>query len=572
MPLKVPPIKEFPADGRTWRLEWFGAVERTPPEARIEVLLRRGKVGVRYPHDPKHHFDGETWRARIGVGQLPFLTIGSLWSNRRSLGKSTGDELNLPEVTISSGSVRLIRAETKLEHGYWAVPPFALRIETDMRCAKCLAIEHGGDPYAILLPVAEAIRFYYGVSTDLAHVTFSGGLQHSPHDIYDATLTGMLQERNRMVVRLHQWLADDDAWIIGRSLGSQIAAAGMARVYDSLVENSINQRPMFPECGLPFEGNSRWKARGRILPGSVPGSKRFLIFELLRCTSSFPFDELEVMRTNDSTRAPVETDLPEEEKRPGWAKVPSKPELSGYEELQSTNAPDASVAVTQIPLAGERFAALIGKEIHKTLKEQCRYKSSSFACSDEVDSFGTGEADLAEGVTVAPLKATIVDAARQRAKGLPASLEIVETLVAALNEAPGVSAELRQPSPEIAVLPPTKPRRLLQWSYLNFKAKKWRQVAIVDIRFNGRASSFIEFELRPTEKRAAALLCSPTEFPLSDHVVGELLKQLARARGVWANIPRARWAGVEVKRYNHTRSSVEIFAAVLLRDMCSSDG
>jgi hypothetical protein len=572
MPARIPRIEEFPSDDRIWRLEWFGAVERTPAEARIEVLLRPGKAGVLRPRDPKQHFDAETRRVKIGVGQLPFLTVGSLWRNKRSLGDSTGDELKLPEVKINAGTVRLIRAETKLEHGYWAVPPFALKIEVDVLPAKCLAIEHGGDPYAILLPVAEAIRFYYAASTDLAHITFSGGLQHSPNEIYDVSLTGLLRERNRMVVRLRQWLADDDAWIIGRSLASPVAAAGMARVYDSLVENSVNQRPMFPECGLPFEGTTRWKARCKTLPGPVPGSKRFLIFELLRCTASFPFDELEVMRTNDSTRAPVETDLPEGEKRPGWAKVPSKPELSGDEELQSTNSPNASVAVTQIPLAGERFAALAGRRILKTLKEQCRYKASSFVRPAEVDSFGTGEADHAEGPAVGPLKASLADVARQRNKGLPASLEMLETLVEVLNDTPRVVAELRPASPGIAVLPPVKPRRLVQWSYLSFNAKKWRQVAIVDIRFDGRASSFVEFELRPSEKRAAALLCSPTELPVSDYVVGEMLKQLARARGVWANIPRARWVGVEVKRFNHSRSSVDILAAALLRDMCSSDG
>jgi hypothetical protein len=309
-----------------------------------------------------------------------------------------------------------------------------------------------------------------------------------------------------------------------------------------------------------------------MLPGPVSGSKRFLIFELLRCTSSFPFDELEVMRTNDSTKAPEETDLPEEEKRPGWAMVPSKPKLPGNEELQSTIAPDASIAVTQIPLAGERFAALTGKKINKTLKEQCRYKSSSFVRSAEVDSVGTGEADHAEGSAVGPLKATIADMVRQRNKALPASLEMLEALVEVLNETPGVVAELRSASPGIAVLPPVKPRRLVQWSYLSFRAKKWRQVAIVDIRFDGRASSFVEFELRPNEKRAAALLRSSSELPVSDHVIGELLKQLSRVRGVWANIPSARWAGVDVKRYNHTRSSVDVLAAVLLRDMCSSRG
>lgn len=566
MRAKVPPIKEFPADDRTWRIEWFGAVERTPAEARVEVLLRRVKAGVLRPRNAKEHFDAETWRVKIGVGQLPFLAIGSLWRNKRALGVSTGDELKLPEVDIDPSTVRLIHAGTKLEHGYWAVPPFALKIEADERAAKCLAIEHDGDPYAILLPVAEAIRFYYAVSTDLAHITFSGGLQRSPNDIYDASLTGMLCERSRMVVRLREWLSDDDAWIIGRSLVSPVARAGMALVYGSLAKNSVNQRPMFPVCGLPFEGPTRWKARGRMLPGPVPGPKRFLIFELLRCTSSFPFDELEVMRTNDSTKAPEETDLPEEEKRPAWARVPSKPELSGDEEVQSTNSPDASIAVTQIPLAGERFTALAGKKIQKTLKEQCKYKSRSFASVAEVDSLGSGEAQTSDQA-IGPIKAVQASLERPRRKGLPASLEMLGALVDALNEIPGIVANVRPASTEISVLPATKPTRLTQWSYLNFRVRKWRQVVVVDILCNGRAGSFVEFELRPGEKRAAALLCSLTELPPSDFVVAGLLNQLARVRGVWANVPREGCGELSIKRYNHTRSSPEMFAASLIRDL-----
>src|SRR5690606_2375671 len=117
---------------------------------------------------------------------------------------------------------------------------------------------------------------------------------------------------------LRQWLADDDGWVIGRILGDGHAHKGVTRIYDSLLKSTANRAAVFPECGLPFRGATDWSTRGIELPVDG-GGKRWLIHELLRCSAPFPFDELEVVRDNDGTRADPDTDVPEDEKRPAWS-------------------------------------------------------------------------------------------------------------------------------------------------------------------------------------------------------------------------------------------------------------
>jgi hypothetical protein len=291
MPTRIPPIREFPKDDRTWRIDWLGAVERHASEALIDVFLSPGKAGIAKPEKQGHFEAGEAVKIQVGVGQLPFLAIGTLWKNRRRMMGTVGTELMLSGIQVSSETVRLVDAGTLLSEDpkRWMIPPFDHKIDSAARRSRCFAIEYDGDPYGILLPVAEAIRFYYAVSTDLAHIVFSGGFQLDLDSIINTADFGMVPGAERMYLKRRRWLSDADGWIIGRVLGSPQAASGVARVYDSLLQHSANAVSAFPECGLPFEGATRWQARGVPLFREKGTGSSFLILELLRCSAPFPF-------------------------------------------------------------------------------------------------------------------------------------------------------------------------------------------------------------------------------------------------------------------------------------------
>ncbi len=161
----------------------------------------------------------------------------------------------------------------------------------------------------------KAIRFYYAVSTDLAHVVLSSAFQLHLHTLIDTGISDPLRDSNRMVVRLRQWLADNDGWVIDRILGDSHARDGVTRVYDSLL---ANWAAIFSECGLPFRGATDCSTRDVELPID-DGGKRWLTHELLSCSAPFPFDKLEVVCDNDGTQVGPDTDLPEDEKRLTWS-------------------------------------------------------------------------------------------------------------------------------------------------------------------------------------------------------------------------------------------------------------
>ena len=413
----------------------------------------------------------------------------------------------------------------------------------------------------------EAIRFYYAVSTDLAHAVFSGAFQLHLHTLIDTDISGPLRGSDRMVMRLRQWLADDDGWVIGRILGDSHARDGVTRVYDSLLKSTANRAAVFPECGLPFRGAMDWSTRGVELPVDG-GGKRWLIQELLRCSAPFPFDELEVVRDNDGTQADPDTDLPEDEKRPAWSPPLRTAKLGADAEIQSDDPPEAQIDSTDIPLAGERFDALNGKSVIKTPKKECHYKRSSFRCTQAVALLGAGTAG-GETTGVGPLRVNWRREAERR-KSLSASFDALLKVVDALNALDGVSASVRPPTPVIENLPLTKPRGRWQWGYLNSANRIERRVMVVDVECAGACGSLVEFERRKSEHGRAALLIPFAAVPLSDERLKRVLHALVNAEGVWASL-KPRPVDVELVLFNHSRTSAKAFAADICKALRQGD-
>ena len=95
-------IKEFPNDGRVWRIDWFGAVRKNdnvPTEPIIDVYLRPVSVTDKTSIADFGWLNKERICCPIGVGQLPVLTIGSLWKNGKLLDYQVIVPSNLPTLT-----------------------------------------------------------------------------------------------------------------------------------------------------------------------------------------------------------------------------------------------------------------------------------------------------------------------------------------------------------------------------------------------------------------------------------------------------------------------------------------
>src|SRR5271165_2142260 len=80
-------IDAFPDDDLLWRIEWIGGVgynTSVPSEPQIDVCLAQLPKGEKNPLSARARSSQvEKRTAKIGVGLLPYVWIGSVWQKRR---------------------------------------------------------------------------------------------------------------------------------------------------------------------------------------------------------------------------------------------------------------------------------------------------------------------------------------------------------------------------------------------------------------------------------------------------------------------------------------------------------
>nr|WP_321255093.1 hypothetical protein [uncultured Pseudodesulfovibrio sp.] len=548
--VQIPRIKAFPKDGRKWQIDWLGAIKANSQqsiEPTIEVIIR--PLGGRSSSVNEEGAQQDV--VDVGVGLLPFLRVGSVWLNGRSCPGFLGFSRTFKQITISSKSVISFRAndyDPELGKGYYIVPKWEYEFGKNGLNSQCLAIKNNDDPYGIILPAIEAIRFYYAGSTNLTSLSLFGAYDNYLTDIINPEKSGYLIEQERCVLRLRRWITDDDGWTIGRVLHEPLAKAGVQRIYQSILPYSVEGACVYPTCSFPFEGETRWMARG-IWIETIPGKRRFLIFELTRCSSPFPFKQLHVTRDNDGRKAAKETDIPEDEKQPCWTIPKSTTSLKGKEaELQTGTDPQRYVKPMLLDMIGERFDELSGKEIIKTEKIENPYKSGQLAGlhSVPIESLSTGK-EVGGKQPVGPVKVQEIT----RRKGAEPSFEILLEASEILNMKEGFTASMRSVSYDQFVTPRLKPENRRQWPYLDFKTKALRCVWGMDIVYNEISYCFVDYELRRKGERTAGLLrnLNGSEITYSDF--GIILHGLSISEGNWENLYFIQHDLVAIKR-KHT--------------------
>ena len=566
-------IKEFPNDGRVWRIDWFGAVRKNdnvPTEPTIDVYLRPVSVTDKTSIADFGWLNKERLCCTIGVGQLPVLTIGSLWKNGKLLDYKVIVPSNLPNVNIAEDSVRLIEAAHKDQTGYIInKAAFDIGGFKNGLSARCLAIESDGDPYSIIIPVAEVIRFYYAISTNLAKIAFLGSYETNFDQIIGERC-GFDSKTKILIIHLRQWLYDNEGWVLGRILRDKNAQQGFFQIHRSLVKQSVGKyhQPM-PETNFPFQGKTDWAAR--CLSFTSGGKVRTLILELLRCTAPFPFSNLVVIRDNDGRQASPETDLPESNKRPYLRNQRLKSGTS--KKLHSIEEPVQNMKRMVIDYVKERFGDLWNKELIKPEKEFCNYRKTDLLFlppSESTTALGTGDGTSGQSKT-APISISInvgkeTDIAQKprshsRSEALPATFENMMAAVRYLSENyqdKGVTAKVWP-----TLYMPLTSNRSSQWSYLDTSAtttnlvKTPRRVLIAELNIDNMLFWLVEFEQRESESLTAAMIYGASSMKAEE--IKKILHLLARSKGIWKNIPPH--GRFHIRPMKHSWPSIEEYAS-----------
>lgn len=170
-------------------------------------------------------------------------------------------------------------------------------------------IRLGCDPFGILIPTLEVLRFYYEVSTNLAHVIFSGALKHNLESVINIDKTGYHSEEKRFFLGLRKNYIDEEGWVLARILNSPLAWKAVSTVHDELMKQTLNGNFGYVKTAFTFSGFTDITARYKKIKSS-DDQWRYLVLSLEYCTAAFPFKNLTLYRDNDGRGANLEMDIP----------------------------------------------------------------------------------------------------------------------------------------------------------------------------------------------------------------------------------------------------------------------
>ncbi|MCG9053523.1 hypothetical protein LH447_10530 [Laribacter hongkongensis] len=562
----IPRIKEFPDDGRIWRVDWFGGVERNPQvpsEPKIQLIISPVVDGAA-DYAASNAVNHEERRSiSIGVGQLPLVTIGSLWQNRHCLVATAGKTNTFENLVISPETVRLVKSDVLVD-GQQLIRKKYHQIGAGL-AANCLAIEWQGDPYCIIIPTAEIIRFYYATSSDLAKAIFAGDFRHDLGSIVNPDECQFLVPDRRCILKLRKEFADADAYIIGRILNCHEAFEGAALVHDSMIKQAVLGKPrLYPDAAFPFVGSTNLRVRMKAMKTPDEKNWRFIVFALEYCSGAFPFSAITCDRDNSNLRPEEGKDQPDDLKEPAYpSKQPSGQDVTDGE-LQSEEDTSKNIQSAVVTMPEERFGALAGIELEKPEKDVCHYFSAGVIrpLALPTDVLGTGNGSYTDtGVTP-----TSAEVKHIRQEAMPASFENFEAMVKHLDGLAGCQAKIRTRTDAIAYIPLMKPHKAWQWSYLDSGKQQRRAVVVADIVRGPSAYSLIEFQWREGESFKLAMVSLPGGAKLGDEQLNLLLRLLAKKEGRWESA-KSLLGNIQLLTLKHTWPSVETYAQAVMARM-----
>jgi hypothetical protein len=102
-------IDDFPGDALLWRIEWIGGVgynTSVPSDPQISICLAQLPAGQTGPLSARSRSSQTKRTVRIGVGLLPYISIASVWQQRRPVITDLAASRHL--LTIDTSSCRMV--------------------------------------------------------------------------------------------------------------------------------------------------------------------------------------------------------------------------------------------------------------------------------------------------------------------------------------------------------------------------------------------------------------------------------------------------------------------------------
>lgn len=526
-------IADFPEGEDLWRVDWMGNIQKNPTvqtEHLATVFLTKLNCDSNTPFYPLNskHLNTEHRRvAEIGVGLLPIVWIGSVWQNGiriddvQYVAKSFSVDTTLAKTTKFSGhSDQLNKARLIPASQY----PLGGKAWAHVQHAPLFALPFMGDPYGLLIPAIEIIRFYYIYSSSSARALFYGQYE----SLYKDPELNSVTPVPSVKLTLCWFTKHSDAWMLARHIASKTVKNRVKKINDWVTLGILKgANTEIPGSFFPFDGNTKLKVEGMQIIGD-DGKSRFLVTRLRNCSHPMPYSDVTI-RVDDKPTAPREL----EERTPIWYKTWPKGLDIANLPAKHDQEPDKNMERMLLEANESRFAALKGK---KLIKEKITPKQKGFECKlgdlDE-DKNGLGTSEGTSGKSDAA-RAEISQNLAPDDKGSPMSLINFVNALAYLRSQ-GLNVTTIQVGEDTG---PYKGETISffarigktdrQWSVIHGKLPKQRGIMVARVGSNERYAYILEIERDPYRKAelySVLIISSPSYEEISEKELKSLMHE-----------------------------------------------
>lgn|GEM_PF-6739708 len=304
--------KLFPSDNHNWRITWIGGRlhQRFGLQPEVTVYISR-LFPVKNPKGIKplvaKNLSGlhTEFSARIGYQSL--IYIGSVWRN----GKNVSNEFKYDEFekNVDTSKVQTISFNQTDQSGHKILPSYPLGKEAyrNLQDSTLIAIPLNGDPYGLLIPASEIVRFYYLISSSMSQAVYHGLFEK----LTDGKVTFDPVEKH-VEFTLSNGVSDKNSPIIARYHSSPYMRDRVKEIHQWAQLNSAGKTEVKSSFTFfPFSGKSKLTFQG-IEITTEGNQKRILCTSLLKCTAPMSFRTAISRKKEAKPKTEVGVDEPQE--------------------------------------------------------------------------------------------------------------------------------------------------------------------------------------------------------------------------------------------------------------------
>lgn len=280
--------KLFPNDNHNWRITWVGRRlhQRSGRQPEVTIYISKlfpvkNKKEIK-PLVSKNLSGWHTeFSARIGYQSL--LYIGSVWRN----GKNVSNEFKYDEFkeSVDTSKATSISFNQTDQSGHKILPSYPLGKEAyrNIHGSTLIAIPLKGDPYGLLIPASEIIRFYYLISSSMSQAVY--------HGVFEKLTDGEVEfdpKEKHVEFTLSNGVSDRNSPIIARYHSSPYMRQRVDEIHKWVQLNSAEKSEVTSSFTFfPFSDKSKLTFQG--IKFESGNQKRILCTSLLKCTGPMGF-------------------------------------------------------------------------------------------------------------------------------------------------------------------------------------------------------------------------------------------------------------------------------------------